>query len=369
MSVIIVLLITSGCVYSVCILILIIALGNIQSGSSPEKPFVSIIIAARDERPMIGICLASIIIQDYPSSLYEVIVADDRSSDGTTEVLKRFKSVWDNLRIIRIDTVPEGVSPKKNALSQAVLQTHGEIILQTDADCITPKSWITNMVRGFDEGVGMVTGLAPYLSEQGALNSFICHEYLWNATLSAGSIALGHATHASGRNLAFRREAFEKLGGYGPARKILSGDDTLLLQRIRKYSNYRILTVPDVSTHVYTRAPNNLGTFVRQRIRHMSTGRFFNPFLITVGFAVYSFHFLLILSLFLSIVSLRTFGVFAGVFLWKILLDFLAAKRTRVVLGLEVEWARFVINECFLVLYMAIVPFLGLIVPVVWKEK
>ena len=369
MIVFIVLLVTGCCVYSAGVMILVFALGKVRPGSSSGKPYVSVIIAARNERSVIGACLASIMAQDYPDTSYEVIVADDRSSDGTTETLKHFQAVWNNLRVIRIDRVPEGISPKKNALSLALSLARGEIILQTDADCITKKTWISHMVRGFEEGVGMVTGLAPYLKEPGFLNSFIRHEYLWNAILSAGSIILGNATHASGRNLAFRRETFEKLGGYGAAEKILSGDDTLLLQRMQKHSNLRILTVPDVSTHVYSRAPGDLAAFVRQRIRHMSTGRFFSMFQITAGCIVYTFHFILILSLFLSIGSLRNCGIFTAVFLFKILIDGLAAYRTKAVLGLEVEWARFVLNEFLLTVYMAVMPFLGLIVPVAWKEK
>jgi cellulose synthase/poly-beta-1,6-N-acetylglucosamine synthase-like glycosyltransferase len=360
----------AGCIaYTAGVIIFFAALGRTRPGTSSEKPFVSVIIAARDERESIGACLASIIDQDYSENCYEVIVVDDRSTDGTKEVVDRFREAWSSLDAVRIDSVPEGVSSKKHALSRAIERAKGEIILQTDADCFPPCTWISGMVRGFENGVGLVAGLAPYLKVPGALNSFVRHEYLWNAALSAGSIILGNGTHASGRNLAFRKDIFKRLGGYGYTEKILSGDDTLLLHRIQQIPDYRAATMSDTSTHVYTYAPGDFRTFIRQRVRHMSTGKFFDPYLIAVGCAIYGFHILLLMSFFLMCFSLKVFGVFIAVFLWKAIMDGLMAWRTSAVLGLEVQWRRLLINEVFLILYMAVMPFLGFFVPVSWKEK
>lgn len=369
MDLVILFLAVGCCVYTVAVVILIAALGRVRTGSIEDKPYVTVVMAAHNERASIGVCLASIMAQDYPEDSFEVIVADDRSTDGTTDVLKHFQENRKNLSFVIINSTPKGVSPKKHALSQAIRRARGDIILQTDADCIVPVSWISGMVRGFEDDVVMAAGLSPYIAEPGVLNSFVCHEYLWNAALQAGSTALGSGTHASGRNLAFRRDVFENYEGYGPSEKVKSGDDTLLLHRMKKLSGSRVITVADVSTHVYTRAPCDFGTFIRQRIRHMSTGRFFNPFYIMLGCAVYGFHLLLLLSLFFSIYSLKLFVVLTAVFIWKILVDGIAAWRTESVLGLDVQWKRFVINEMLLVAYMAFMPFLGIIVPVKWKEK
>ena len=152
----------------------------------------------------------------------EVIVVDDRSNDCTSTVVERFDGLMNNLACITIDRVPSGISPKKNALAHAIQISRGEIIIQTDADCIPPPTWISGMVSGFEYDVGMVTGIAPYYPESGMLNSFVRHEYLWNAALSSASIVLGHGTHASGRNMAFRKDIFDRIGGYGAGKKILS---------------------------------------------------------------------------------------------------------------------------------------------------
>ncbi|HDY88018.1 MAG TPA: hypothetical protein ENH82_07905 [bacterium] len=185
--------------------------------------------------------------------------------------------------------------------------------------------------------------------------------------LSAGSIALGHGSHASARNLAFRRDIFERIEGYGDMIKIISGDDTLLLHRIQRISKRSIVTEWDKSTHVYSNSPENFKSFFRQRIRHMSTGKYFDPMLIGIGFIVYFFHFLIFTLFILSLISTYAFILFIIAFLGKITVDCLVALRTKAIFGLEVQWKRFVINELFLTGYMAVMPILGLITPVKWK--
>ncbi len=365
-------LVFSGVIYT-CLGVIIVGafytIRTIRSEVSAKKRFVSVVIAAKNERTSIGSCLAALMDQDYLHDLFEVIIADDRSDDGTSEVLSRFAAVWKNLKIVRINTVPENVSPKKHALSKAIACARGEIILQTDADCLVPRTWITGMVSRFAEGITMVTGVAPYVPAPGLLNSFIRHEYLWNIALSAGSIALGHGSHASARNLGFRRDVFERIEGYGTTKNIMSGDDTLLLHRIQKIDKAGVVTMPDTATHVYSKPPGDFRSFFRQRTRHMSTGKYFNPVLMGTGLIVYGFHFFLVSLLVLSIVSPYAFLLFCAGFILKSAVDVLTAWRTQVTFGLEVQWKMFIIHELLLLLYMTIMPVAGLFVPVKWKEN
>ena len=131
----------------------------------------------------------------------------------------------------------------------------------------------------------------------------------------------------------------------------------------------RVVTIPDASTHVVTRAPENLRAFVRQRIRHLSTGRLFSPLHLAAGCAVYGFHMLLVLFLVFTVFSRDAGVLFIAVLAVKLVIDALAAWRVRTVLNLAVHWQRFLINELLLIGYMAIMPILGLLVPVRWKEK
>jgi cellulose synthase/poly-beta-1,6-N-acetylglucosamine synthase-like glycosyltransferase len=62
----------------------------------------SIIIPARNEEESIGRCLSSLFSQDYPAELFQVIVVDDHSTDGTASVVSRLKDNHPNLALIRL---------------------------------------------------------------------------------------------------------------------------------------------------------------------------------------------------------------------------------------------------------------------------
>ncbi len=345
------------------------ALGRVRSGRNEKLPFVSVVIAARNERTNIGSCLESLLAQDYRPDGFEIVVADDRSDDGTAGVLARFMAADERISTVRIDDVPDGVSPKKNAVSRAIGRSRGEVILVTDADCRAGPGWISGMVRRFETGVMMVAGMAPYDTGRGMLDSFVRHEYLWNAGLAAGSTVLGRGTHASARNLAYRREAFEEAGGFGAGAEILSGDDTLLLQAVQKRHPGGVVTEPSSETHVFTGAPESIGAFLAQRMRHMSTGRHFSVSHMTAAAMVYGFHILLLAGIVLApfdkVVGRAAMFVLGA----KIALDAAAALRISRVLHLDVPWRNFIINDMLLVAYMAVMPVFGLFAPGRWKGK
>ena len=62
-----------------------------------ELPFISIIVAARNEEKNIGNCIQSLINQTYPESKFEIIVTDDHSTDNTVAVIHSFKKEKDLL--------------------------------------------------------------------------------------------------------------------------------------------------------------------------------------------------------------------------------------------------------------------------------
>ncbi len=70
---------------------------------SPDiKPttFVSVIIPARNEAGNIRVCINSILAQEYPQHLLEIIVVDDHSTDGTAAIVEEYSGM--NVRCIRL---------------------------------------------------------------------------------------------------------------------------------------------------------------------------------------------------------------------------------------------------------------------------
>ena len=57
---------------------------------------------------------------------------------------------------------PENWASKKWAIYNGILKAKGEIVIQTDADCLISENWIRSMVSGFtDSSIGFISSLTP----------------------------------------------------------------------------------------------------------------------------------------------------------------------------------------------------------------
>lgn len=101
--------------------------------SSRKKwPKVSILIPARNEEERIGPCLDTVLRQDYPN--YEVIVLDDRSTDGTLRLLMGYAKRYSRLKVLRGKALPEGWLGKPWACYELSKKAKGEWLFFIDAD-------------------------------------------------------------------------------------------------------------------------------------------------------------------------------------------------------------------------------------------
>ena len=120
----------------------------------PKKFLIPLIhlISARNESQGIRATLDSVLSQDYAGK-WDVWVADDRSTDDTPKILEEYAARYPQLHILTIKDIPDGVSPKKHALSKLIDVCDGDILCLTDADCIVKPTWIDGIVREFEPGI------------------------------------------------------------------------------------------------------------------------------------------------------------------------------------------------------------------------
>ncbi len=103
--------------------------------SGPEVwPVVSVIVPARDEAEHIEESLCSLLASDYPH--IEIIAVDDRSQDGTGDVMDRLSAEDARLAVIHVSHLPEGWLGKNHALDAGAQTAGGEYLLFTDGDVI-----------------------------------------------------------------------------------------------------------------------------------------------------------------------------------------------------------------------------------------
>lgn len=93
----------------------------------------SVVIAARDEEARIEQTVRHLLAQRGVE--LEIIVVDDRSADGTGEILWRLAKGDARLRVKRVDVLPEDWLGKCHACHVGASAATGDWILFTDADC------------------------------------------------------------------------------------------------------------------------------------------------------------------------------------------------------------------------------------------
>lgn len=248
-------------------------------------PAVSVIVAVRDGESTISTCLQNIIAQNYPRDLLEIIVVDDHSNDDTFHLLQALQKSAGFL-ILRNLTAAGYESSKKAALELAVAHAHGEILLFTDADCAPPSQWVKNMVSCFSPEVGLVAGFSPQTTADSWWNGFLLCDSAAAAFVAAGTIGWGRGVTCTGRNLAYRKQAYEDVDGFSVLPDSLSGDDDFMLQRIAAHPKWKIRYSLDSQTVVPAQGPQNLRHFLRQKQRHLSAGRYYSS-VGQLGYALY----------------------------------------------------------------------------------
>jgi len=259
---------------------ILLAIGVLKGARcrATASPFVSVIVAARNEEAHIPELVEHLRKQDYRH--HEVIIVNDRSTDQTGHLLKAAAHDFSTLRIISVTEPSEDMPAKKHALECGIKASKGEILLFTDADCLPPVRWISSLVRCFSESTGLVAGYSPFREKgkpriSGVLLEFVRYEELRAAIWTAGSIWWRLGWLCTGRNLAYRRAVWDEVGGFEKIKHSISGDDDLFLQLVRRTTAWKIRYVSTNDGHVPTAPPPTFGDFVNQRTRHFSAGKFF----------------------------------------------------------------------------------------------
>lgn len=263
-------------------------------------PAVSLIVCARNEEQRLPRLLQALAQQDYPANKLEICLVDDRSTDRTGELIASFAAVHGNVLPLRLNDTLPNFAPKKRAIDTAIRRTTGEIILLTDADAAPGPQWVRKMARAFAPETVMVCGYSPYVPRETFWQRLLALEYFSHAAVAAGGSGHGRTLTCTGSNLAYRREAYVRLGGFDGIAHWISGDDDLLLHKMRAARLGKIHYAVDPATHAPVRPPTSWHEFQAQRTRYASKSLHYEPAM-TLALALF---FLLNLAIGLGLFSI-----------------------------------------------------------------
>jgi glycosyltransferase involved in cell wall biosynthesis len=198
-------------------------------------PLVSAIIPAKDEEATLEGCLASVCAQDYAN--LEIIVVDDRSTDGTGAIARAFAARDPRVRVVTIDDLPPGWTGKTHALQSAAEQARGQWFWFVDADTRhAPEN--LSIVLEYARGTG--AALASLLPEMR------CESFWENVVQPLAGIMLvqsyplflvnndrSRKAFANGQYILITRDAYFAAGGHHAVRDRFV-EDIGMAQRVKR---------------------------------------------------------------------------------------------------------------------------------------
>ncbi len=179
------------------------------------RPRVSLIFTVRNEEEALPALLTSLEEQSRPPD--EIVIADGGSTDGTVPLLRAFAAARQRSvipaqagiqsRVVLLELPGANIAEGRNA---AIRAATGDIIAVTDAGVSLPRYWLAELVRPLEDRpeVDMVSGY----SRPDPNSRF--EALLAATTLPLVSEVREESYLASSRSVAFRRELWEKTGGY-----------------------------------------------------------------------------------------------------------------------------------------------------------
>jgi len=254
--------------YVIAVMCTAIILQRLKTEPGNKTPYISVVIAARNESKRIKPALDSLGSINYPQDKYEVIWVDDASQDDTYNLIQQHAAQKENWQVIRITEKNENLKGKKFALQKAIGAAKGEIILTTDADCRVPENWLLEMAAYFEDDTVMVLGHALLEKKKGFPDKLLRFDNLFSGIMVAVPTILGYPMTSVGRNMAYRKKAYLQVGGYEKLSQHKSGDDVHLTELFRRKINGKIKFCATAFT--LTQSPDTWREIVFQQIRKNS---------------------------------------------------------------------------------------------------
>ncbi len=190
----------------------------------------SVIIPVYND-PRIEACILSLLGQDYPKELYEIIVVDNKSDASIQQSIQRFN----------VKYVLENRKGSYYARNKGLELAQGEIAAFNDADCVADPRWLSGLLEGFkDPEVGGIGGKILKLKPQTWVQAN--GEDLAEQQLTPQYLPFHDAPYIVTANAAYRMSILRKLGGFDT--QFQSGGDVDMAWRVQA-KGFKIITTPD----------------------------------------------------------------------------------------------------------------------------
>ncbi len=246
----------------------VVALAVLEPNKQTKEfitPSISIIIAAKNEAPLLKRTLDSLVASDYPKDKMQVIVVTSNSSDGSEDFLKKYFKEQPGIDWLNLSE-PLPKPGKPSALNYGLKSVKNDILVLYDAGSILKPDTIKQLVAPLkDESVKAVQGAIVVKNwDKNNLTRAILLDY---AMISGGNMhfevsnKLGKNCWLYGRNMGVRMEVVRKFNGFDET----SLTEDLYISSLMNAHNLKIKFVPH--SVVYEIVPSEWDILQKQRSR------------------------------------------------------------------------------------------------------
>lgn len=238
---------------------------------------VTVLVPARNEGRHIEACLQSLVAQEYPDHLWQIIVIDDASEDDTADKVAAIAARYPHVSCLQMEPDAGLQSHKKRAIEKGIAAATGEWIVCTDADCTMGPLWLRSLVGAIEQHqLQFVAAPVKYQEAPGLLPAFQILDFMTLQGITGASVSKKFHSMCNGANIAYCKAAFEEVGGFAGIDQLPTGDDMLLMHKIFKRYPNGVQWLKSKEAIVTTQPCSSWRDFFQQRIRWASKAAYYD---------------------------------------------------------------------------------------------
>jgi 1,2-diacylglycerol 3-beta-glucosyltransferase len=228
-------------------------------------PWVTLLVAARNEAPVIATTVSALTSQDYGGAepRFDVLVVDDGSVDGTGDLARAVVPAGGLVRVLRREP-GNGLRTKAAALTFAHAEVRGEVIGVVDADARVAPDFVSRVMSAWaaePDAAAIQAQRRSHNVEHGWLAAAQDEEGLMDMASQCGRHATDGTAELRGNGMFVRRAALDAVGGWNPG--ALTEDLELSTRLVAAGERIALAPLAEVGEEAVV----TLGALWRQRLR------------------------------------------------------------------------------------------------------
>lgn len=217
-----------------------------------KKDFISIIVCTYNRDCYIGQCLDRIATCTFDAGMFEIVLVDNNSTDGTALECSAFAARHPEINYRYFLEARQGLSYARN---RGISEASGDVLVFLDDDSFVEPDYLSKLTEYLEQygDTAAFGGRIDPVFESGRTPDWLCKwTYSWVSAINLGDevIPFKNGKYPIGANMGFRRSSLDSAGTFDTSlgrtgKNLLGGEEKDIFSRIAA-SGGEILYFPDI---------------------------------------------------------------------------------------------------------------------------